>query len=169
MDGTFEPARNVQVTVRTDRHRCSVDDTRGKRLARPLSGHAKDGNGRFLTARSAVCDVQIAFAIEDGIVDLVKTCGPNGTNRNECRLTGHFIDTDRCSSALEVRRHHNHESTRRSKCDAGDGVAQTYFGQSMLDWKSRPMQNDSTTFDSAEGFDGSKRGPGKRRRHLAAV
>jgi hypothetical protein len=39
----------------------------------------------------------------------------------------------------------------------------------MLDWKSQPMQNDSATFDSAEGFDGSKRGPGKRRRHLAAV
>ena len=60
IDGALESARDIQLPIGTDRHRRGVDDARDERLARAGARHAKNRDRRFLTARSAVGDEEIA-------------------------------------------------------------------------------------------------------------
>src|SRR5205085_5646067 len=71
VDGAFEAARDEETIVRIDRHRRRVDDSRRERFARAVGADAEDRDRHLLTARAAVGDVEIAVAVENGVVDLM--------------------------------------------------------------------------------------------------
>ena len=73
IDAALEAARHIQQAVGTDHHRRRIDEAVHERLARAARRDAEDRHGRFLPARAAVGDVEMAVGAEHRVVDLMQS------------------------------------------------------------------------------------------------
>ena len=120
IDRPFEAARHVQMALRVERHRRGVHDAGDIRLAPAVRAHAENRDRHFLPATSAVGDVEIAIAIEDGIVYLMKTRRQWNTDFEQRRFAGDVGDAHGGPTSVEAWRN-EHGNRRRGRVDGPRG------------------------------------------------
>ena len=111
IDTAFEAARHIQQSVGTEHHRGRIDQAVHERLARAVAGDAEDRDRRFLPARAAVGDVEIAVGAEHRIVDLMQAGGEQA-----CR-PAHTAWRREATPLSPASRRHRGRAARPRPCD----------------------------------------------------
>ena len=155
----LEAARRVESSFRIDSHRRRVDDARRERFARAVRPHAEDRHGHLLPPRPAVGHVEIAVAIEHGVVDLVQAGGVRGCDVDERRFARRRRDADRRAPPFHAGRDHDVDSRRRRGHDPGALLADADLGwQRFVDRESGAFDGDAAAFNRAQRMNGGHAG-----------
>ena len=147
---------------RIDGHRRRVGQPRDERLARAIAAHDVDRHGRFLAARSAEGDVEVAVAIEGGAVDLVHASRDRRANLDVGRFAGRAVDADRRVPAVEAWRDDDGQRLTRGVRDGGLDAAKAYLGRLGLEAEAVAADGDASAFDGPQWA--HRCNPGCRRR-----
>src|SRR3954470_5530720 len=141
--------------MRIDRHRCRVDDPGGEGFARAVWTHAEDRDRHLLAARAAVGHVQVAVAVEHGVVHLVQS-GREWRCDIEMRRVARTGDPHRGPSAFEPWWHDRAEAGTRCIDDARARVADPHFGQERpIDGKTFTVDADAAAFNRCLRMNGA--------------
>jgi hypothetical protein len=117
--GAFEPARHVQPALGIERQGRGIRQVRHEWLAGTVGSHDENRDRPLLPARSAERHVQIAGAVEDGTVDLVKASRQRRADLDIGGLARRVLNAHRRVAAIEAGRHDGRQlggGRRRQAC-----------------------------------------------------
>src|SRR5262249_47686679 len=97
---TFKSTGDVDAAITIHRHRGRINDGGGIRFSSPVWRDSKDRNRDLLSARAAVSQIQVSRAIDQRIVDLMKTCGNRHPQLDAGVLDWSAVDGDRAGAPL---------------------------------------------------------------------